>query len=54
MAIEIRQLTIKSTVENGDEYTSKENTNLDTVIKDDILRECRRLIVEMLGDKDLR
>jgi len=54
MAIEIRQLTIKSNVEDTDDDVLKENTNLDAAIKDDLLRECRRLIMEMLDDKGSR
>jgi hypothetical protein len=54
MAIEIRQLTIKSNVEDSDAEVLKENTNLDAAVKDDLLRECRRLIMEMLDDKGSR
>lgn len=54
MAIEIRQLTIKSNVEDSDSEVLEQNTGLETAVKDDLLRECRRLIMEMLGDKGLR
>jgi hypothetical protein len=54
MAIEIRQLTIKSNVEDTDSEVLEQNTGLEAAVKDDLLRECRRLIMEMLGDKGLR
>lgn len=54
MAIEIRQLTIKSNVEDSDDEALNENTSLDIAVKDDLLRECRRLIMEMLDDKGAR
>jgi hypothetical protein len=54
MAIEIRQLTIKSNVEDSDGEVLNESAKLDAAVKDDLLRECRRLIIEMFNDKDLR
>lgn len=54
MAIEIRQLTIKSNVEDSESEVLEENTGLEAAVKDDLLRECRRLIMEMLDDKGLR
>lgn len=59
MAIEIKQLIIKSTVVDEDEdtntreaYQDRDSVNAD--IKHEVLSECRRLIVEMLSDKGLR
>lgn len=59
MAIEIKQLVIKSTVvdEDDDMYEKKRDQNRDAIndnIKHEVLSECRRLIVEMLSDKGLR
>lgn len=59
MAIEIKQLVIKSTVvdEDDDMYEKERVQNRDAIndnIKHEVLSECRRLIVEMLSDKGLR
>ncbi len=55
MAIEIKQLLIKSTVVD-DEYHDSNNQQqrMPDTIKYEVLEECRRLIQEMLTDKGQR
>jgi hypothetical protein len=54
MAIEIKQLLIKSNVvdEEDDDVEDRDAANAN--IKHEVLSECRRLIMEMLSDKGLR
>tara|TARA_R100000656_G_scaffold116883_1_gene90099 strand:+ start:283 stop:450 length:168 start_codon:yes stop_codon:yes gene_type:complete len=55
MAIEIRQLLIKSNVVDEEEIAPVENRDAANAnIKQEVLSECRRLIVEMLSDKGQR
>lgn len=59
MAIEIKQLVIKSTVVDEDDDTSekervKDRDAVNANIRHEVLSECRRLIVDMLSDKGLR
>ena len=55
MAIEIKQLLIKSNVvDDMEEESSEERDAANTNIKHELLSECRRLILEMLSDKGLR
>lgn len=64
MAIEIKQLMIKSSVAD-DSSSSEENDGGDSccepspksaanALKDDVLKECRRMILDILSDKGLR
>lgn len=59
MAIEIKQLIIKSTVIDEDDDIHgqspiQEREAVNDNFKYEVLSECRRLIVEMLSDKGLR
>ena len=55
MAIEIKQLLIKSNVVDEEESTPAEDRDAAQAnIKHEVLSECRRLIVEMLSDKGQR
>ncbi len=55
MAIEIKQLLIKSNVVDEDDDERVEDSHAATAnIKQEVLSECRRLIVEMLRDKGQR
>lgn len=55
MAIEIKQLLIKSNVVDEDDEERVEVRDAANVnIKHEVLSECRRLIVEMLSDKGQR
>lgn len=55
MAIEIKQLLIRSNVVDEDDDERADDRNAaNTNIKQDVLRECRRLILEMLSDKGQR
>lgn len=53
MAIEIKQLLIKSTV-NDDEPEDVLNREALMAIKEEVLDECRRLIKEMASEKGQR
>jgi hypothetical protein len=59
MAIDIKQLVIKSNV--ADDYYENESENNDEnsyshniKLKHEILKECRRMVIEMLNDKGRR
>jgi hypothetical protein len=55
MAIEIKQLLIKSNVVDDAEDDSAEAQDaIAANIKQDVINECRRLVLEMLSDKGLR
>lgn len=55
MAIEIKQLLIKSNVvDEDDDERGEDRDATNTNIKHEVLSECRRLIVEMLSDKGQR
>lgn len=59
MAIEIKQLIIKSTVVDEDDDIQgqspiQEREAVNDNFKHEVLSECRRMIVEMLSDKGLR
>jgi hypothetical protein len=55
MAIEIKQLLIKSTVVDDEYHDGNNNQQLvPDNIKHEVLEECRRLIQEMLSDKGQR
>lgn len=53
MAIEIKQLLIKSNVVDDDKDSELDEAAL-VAMKHDVLNECRRLIKEMLNDKGQR
>jgi hypothetical protein len=55
MAIEIKQLLIKSNVvDEADEAVADDREAVNAHIKQEVMSECRRLILEMLSDKGLR
>jgi hypothetical protein len=59
MAIDIKQLVIKSNVEDGccgnSAENDEENSNSQGVkLQQEVLSECRRMIIEMLNDKGRR
>lgn len=59
MAIDIKQLVIKSNVDDGccggDTENDEENSGSQYVkLKHELLSECRRMIIEMLNDKGRR
>lgn len=55
MAIEIKQLLIKSNVVDDEhEDSAEERDAMSASIKQDVINECRRLVLEMLSDKGLR
>lgn len=54
MAIEIKQLLIKSNVVDEDDERVDDREAVNSNIKHEVLSECRRLIVEMLSDKGQR
>lgn len=55
MAIEIKQLLIKSNVvDEDDDERDGDREAVNANIKHEVLSECRRLIVEMLSDKGQR
>jgi hypothetical protein len=55
MAIEIKQLLIKSNVvDEDDDERVEDREAANANIKHEVLSECRRLIVEMLSDKGQR
>lgn len=55
MAIEIKQLLIKSNVvDEDDDERVEDREAANTTIKHEVLSECRRLIMEMLSDKGQR
>lgn len=55
MAIEIKQLLIKSNVvDDAHEESAEDRDAVNASIKQEVMSECRRLIVEMLSDKGLR
>lgn len=54
MAIEIKQLLIKSNVVDEEDEPVEDREAANANIKHEVLNECRRLIVEMLSDKGLR
>ncbi|MDY6981864.1 MAG: DUF5908 family protein [Pseudomonadota bacterium] len=54
MSIEIKQLVIKSTIaEDSDTDDVRENLSTET-LKNEVLGECRRLVMELLDEKGLR
>ena len=54
MAIEIKQLLIKSNVVDDGNNESELDEAALVAMKHDVLNECRRLIKEMLNDKGQR
>jgi hypothetical protein len=55
MAIEIKQLLIKSNVvDDADEENAEDRDARDASIKNEVLSECRRMILELLNDKGQR
>jgi hypothetical protein len=55
MAIEIKQLLIKSNVvDDTDEENAEDRDARDSSIKNEVLSECRRMILELLNDKGQR
>lgn len=55
MAIEIKQMLIKSNVvDDTDDDSAEERDAMSAAIKQDVITECRRLVLEMLSDKGLR
>lgn len=54
MAIEIKQLLIKSTVVDDEHHDGNNQQLVPDNIKYEVLEECRRLIQEMLSDKGQR
>lgn len=54
MAIEIKQLLIKSNVVDDAEEDNEDKDARDASIKNEVLSECRRLILELLSDKGQR
>jgi len=55
MAIEVKQLVIKSTIvdEDNDENSDDNDVAL-TKLKQELLNECRRMFAEMLSEKGQR
>jgi hypothetical protein len=54
MAIEIKQLVIKSSIADDDDEAESDETLSAAAIKHEILSECRRLILDMLKDRGQR
>ncbi len=54
MAIEIKQLLIKSTLTDEQEPHPKEVHQASESLRDELLTECRRLMLELLQDKGMR
>ena len=58
MSIEIKQLIIKSNVADdeheNDDYSENNMGSANSTFKNDVLIECRRLIMEILSDKGYR
>jgi hypothetical protein len=53
MSIEVKQLVIKSTIEDDEEQSDVDNIEL-AELKQEILKECRRLFADMLIEKGRR
>ncbi|MGV3590386.1 MAG: DUF5908 family protein [Gammaproteobacteria bacterium] len=54
MSIEIKQLVIKSTIDDNDDEDDRDTSVNASALKQDVLGECRRLVMELLADKGLR
>lgn len=55
MSIEIKQLLIKSNVVDDEDDDDDEDGDASTItLKNEVLSECRRMIIEMLNDKGHR
>lgn len=54
MSIEIKQLVIKSTIADDQDDDERGNDTMPDAFKQEVLGECRRLVLELLADKGLR
>ncbi|MBP6366134.1 MAG: hypothetical protein KBA82_03475 [Nitrosomonas sp.] len=54
MAIEIKQLLIKSNIVQRAERENSDTSEECRVLKEEVLAECQRLIVDILRDKEER
>lgn len=54
MSIEIKQLVIKSTIADDQDDDDRSDDTAPDALKQEVLSECRRLVLELLADKGLR
>jgi len=54
MSIEIKQLLIKSNIVQRTEHEDSELSEEQRIFKEEMLAECRRLIIDILQEKEER
>jgi hypothetical protein len=54
MSIEIKQLVIKSTIADDYNDDDRHDKVMTAELKEDLLGECRRLVLDLLDEKGLR